>query len=190
MRSHRPSPRRFVDGSGQSIGYEGDVVFPLRIVANDPTQPVVLRLKLDYAVCEKLCVPADGSVELPLEAAAVTPANDPVLAAADARVPKPAAIGDHASLAIRGVQKEPGARFARVIVDVASPDGEAVDLFAEGPTPEWALPLPSPITGGPPGLHRFAFELDGLPPGQSAQDAVLTLTAVAGASAIEVKAGL
>jgi len=185
-----PSPRRFVDGSGQSIGYEGDAVFPLRIVANDPTQPVVLRLKLDYAVCEKLCVPADGSVELPLEAAAVAPANDPVLAAADARVPKPAAIGDHASLAIRSVQKEPGARFARVIVDVAAPDGEAVDLFAEGPTPEWALPLPSPITGGPPGLHRFAFELDGLPPGQSAQDAVLTLTAVAGASAIEVKAGL
>src|SRR6476660_1837337 len=66
-----PSPRRFVDDGGQAIGYEGDVIFPLRILANNPAQPVVLRLKIDYAVCEKLCAPAEGSAELPLAATAV-----------------------------------------------------------------------------------------------------------------------
>jgi DsbC/DsbD-like thiol-disulfide interchange protein len=185
-----PSPRRFADDGGQTIGYEGDVMFPLRIVANDPAQPVVLRLKIDYAVCEKLCVPAEGNAELPLAATVVASATEPALAAAEARVPTPAAIGDRAGLAIRSLHKEVGGRFARVIVDLATPDGDAVDLFAEGPTSEWALPLPMPVAGAPRGQHRFAFDLDGIPPGQSAQGAVLTLTAVAGRSAIEVKAAL
>ena len=185
-----PAPRRFVDDGGQSIGYDGNVIFPLRIVANNPAEPVVLRLKFDYAVCEKLCVPAEGNVELSLGATPIASMNGPALATAEARVPTRASIGDHAGLAIRGIKQEPGVHYPRVIVDVAAPNGEAVDLFAEGPTPEWALPLPMPVADAPPGVHRFAFDLDGLPPGQSAQGASLTLTATAGASAIEVKAAL
>jgi DsbC/DsbD-like thiol-disulfide interchange protein len=185
-----PAPRRLADEGGQSIGYDGNVIFPLRIVANNSAEPVVLRLKLDYAVCEKLCVPAEGTVELSLGATPITSMNEPALAGAEARVPIPASIGGHADLAIRGVKQVAGVRYPRVIVDVAVPNGEAVDLFAEGPTPEWALPLPMPAADSPPGIHRFAFDLDGLPPGQRAQGATLTLTATAGGSAIEVKAAL
>ena len=185
-----PAPRRFVDDGGQSIGYDRNVIFPLQIVANNPAEPVVLRLKFDYAVCEKLCVPAEGNVELSLGATPIASMSEPALTAAEARVPTRASIGDQAGLAIRGVKQEPGVRYPRIIVDVAAPDGEAVDLFAEGPTPEWALPLPTPVADAPPGVHRFAFDLDGLPPGQNAQGASLTLTATAGASAIEVKAAL
>jgi len=105
-------------------------------------------------------------------------------------VPKPASVGDNAPFAIRSFHEEPGGRFTRVVVDVAAPDGQGVDLFAEGPSPEWALPVPMPIEGAPSGLHRFAFDLDGLPPGASPHGAVLTLTAGAGRSAIEVKTKL
>ena len=59
-------------------------------------------------------------------------------------------------------------------------------LFAEGPTPRWALPLPEPVAGAPPGQQRFAFELDGLPPGEKADGASLRLTAVSGDKAVEV----
>jgi hypothetical protein len=59
-------------------------------------------------------------------------------------------------------------------------------LFAEGPTPEWSLPIPAPTEGAPPGLRRFAFDLDGLPPGASAHGATLRLTAVTAEAAIEV----
>ena len=59
-------------------------------------------------------------------------------------------------------------------------------LFAEGPTAQWALPLPEPVAGAPAGLQRFAFELDGLPPGEKADGATLRLTAVSGDKAIEV----
>ena len=43
------------------------------------------------------------------------------------------------------------------------------------------------MDGAPAGLHRFAFELDGLPPGASDRNAQITLTAVApNGEAIEV----
>ena len=40
--------------------------------------------------------------------------------------------------------------------------------------------------GAPPGLQRFAFEIDGVPPGEGYQGALITLTAVAPGRAIEV----
>ena len=64
--------------------------------------------------------------------------------------------------------------------------GRKVALFAEGPTPEWALPLPERIAGAPAGAQRFAFALDGLPHGASAAGAALKLTAVADGAAVEV----
>jgi hypothetical protein len=71
-------------------------------------------------------------------------------------------------------------------VDVAAPPGTKVDLFAEGPTPEWALPVPAPVGGASDGLNRFTFDLDGGPPGTDYRGSQLTLTAVGGAEAIEV----
>jgi DsbC/DsbD-like thiol-disulfide interchange protein len=140
-------------------------------------------------VCEKLCVPAEGSADLLLtNTTPGTAVYDEALAAAEARVPKPASLGDGAGLAIRDVRQEPGERYPRIVVDMAAPEGQSADLFAEGPTAEWALPVPAPIGGGPSGTRRFAFDLAGLPPGASAHGALLTLTAVAGGSAIEVTA--
>ena len=55
----------------------------------------------------------------------------------------------------------------RVFVEVAAPAGAEVDLFAEGPTSDWALPLPEPVAGAAAGTQRFAFDLDGLPTGAS-----------------------
>ena len=105
-------------------------------------------------------------------------ANEAALNAAEARVPKAAAIGDDGTPSIRAVHRETGSGKPRVTVDVAAPAGAPVTLFAEGPTAQWALPLPEPVAGAPAGLQRFAFELDGLPPGEKASGATLRLTAV------------
>jgi DsbC/DsbD-like thiol-disulfide interchange protein len=180
-----PAPHRFTDENGNTIGYKERVVFPLEVVPADAKKPVTLRLKLDYAVCEKVCIPAQDSAELPLGTDASTLA--PTLAAATALVPKPTSLGDAGPLAVRAVRRD---GKDRVAVDVAAPAGDSVVLFAEGPTPDWALPLPEPVSGGPAGLQRYAFALDGLPPGASAQGAHVTLTLVAGSKAIEVTAPL
>jgi DsbC/DsbD-like thiol-disulfide interchange protein len=180
-----PAPSRFPDGAGgNSIGYNGVLILPLHVVPQDAGKPVALDLKLDYAVCEKLCVPAEAKLQLMMTGA--ESANDAAVGAAEALVPVAAAIGSSGTPAIRAVRREPGTGKPRVVVDVAAPAGAPVVLFVEGPTPQWALPLPEPVTGAPAGQQRFAFELDGLPPGEKADGASLRLTAVAGGKAVEV----
>lgn len=183
-----PAPSRMADGGGQSIGYHDRVVMPLRVVLKDPSQPALLHLKLSYAVCEKLCVPAEASAQMTL--APAVSANDAVLAAAEARVPRPASIGDAGAVAVRQVRREDGGGKPRVVVEVAAPKDVPVDLFVEGPTPEWALPLPAPNASSPPGSRQFSFELDGLPAGAQPKGAVITFTLVTAAEAIEVKTRL
>jgi DsbC/DsbD-like thiol-disulfide interchange protein len=188
-----PAPERFSDGGGgYSIGYHGDVVLPLRIVPNDGSKPSSLRLKLGYAVCGKLCMPAQADLELTLSGKAG--AEEPMLLAAEARVPRRLALGEVAGLGVTAVHREAAdGKRERVIVDVAAPEGVPVELFAEGPTAEWALPLPQPAgpaPNGAPGTRRFTFDLDGLPTGAKAQGALLTFTAVSASEAVEVQARL
>jgi len=178
------APSRFPDGAGgNSIGYKGDVILPLHIVPQDKAKPTTLRLKLNYAVCEKLCIPAEANLEIALTGAASS--NDASLDAAEARVPKAVQVGSPGTPAIVAVRRQETSGKPNIVVDVAAPSGAPVTLFAEGPTQEWALPLPEPIAGAPAGRQRFAFELDGLPPGGTASGATLRLTAVSGDQAVE-----
>jgi DsbC/DsbD-like thiol-disulfide interchange protein len=178
-----PAPERMVDGSGTSIGYSTGIIFPLRVVPQEAGKPVALRLRLQYAICEKLCVPAEGRSELTLGSGRAS--QDAALTAAEGRVPKRAALGEGGDLSIRSVRREGGTGGKeRTVVDVAGPAG--VDLFVEGPNQQWALPVPTPVTGAPPGQQRFVFELDGAPTGESYRGAMLTLTAVAGGRSVEV----
>ncbi len=179
-----PAPRRLLEAGAVAIGYDRDVIMPLVVVPQDRGRPVALRLKLDYAVCEKLCVPAEGQADLRLSPG--TSSQEAALATAEARVPKKAALGEGSPLAIRAVKREDGGARPRIVVDVAGPPNGEVDLFTEGPGADWALPVPAAIDGAGPGLKRFAFELDGAPPGAKYQGARITLTAVAGEQAIEV----
>jgi DsbC/DsbD-like thiol-disulfide interchange protein len=182
-----PAPKRFPDGSGgHAIGYAHHLILPLHVVPRAAGKPVKLRLKVDYGVCEKLCIPVDTRADLLLTGKVST--HDAALAAAEARVPKPVALGE-GKFAIRAFRQEPASPPAssrpRIIVEVVAPDAAKVDLFAEGPTSDWALPLPEPIAGEP-GIRRFAFELDGLPADTKVAGTTLKLTAVAGEEAIEV----
>src|SRR6266403_6351222 len=148
-----PAPQRISEQGLVAIGYTGDLILPLAIVPQNRAKPVKLRLKLDYAVCETLCVPAEGQVELVLMGGPSS--HDAALAAAEARVPKKASLGEDSSLAVKSVRREQAGPRPRVIVDVAAPPTAQVDLFAEGPTPDWALPVPMAVEGAPAGLQRF-----------------------------------
>jgi DsbC/DsbD-like thiol-disulfide interchange protein len=180
-----PAPRLFSDDSGNSIGYADSVIFPVQVVPRQAGKPVTLRLKIDYAVCEKLCIPAEGRAELPL--AAGPSINDAALTAAEARVPVPASAAA-IELSVRRVNH---AAKPLVAVDLKTRSGKPVVLFVEGPNPEWALPIPKPAQGAPAGRQHFSFELDGLPPGISPKGPFeLTFTVVEDGQAIEVKTHL
>lgn len=178
-----PAPQRFEDGNGTSIGYRKGVVLPLAVTPRDPRQPVLLRVKVEYAICEKLCVPVEAKAALSL--APASPETQALLSAHEARVPKRSALGDAAPFAIVAVQQRAGGK-ERIVVDVRAAAGTTVDLFAEGPTADWSLPVPEPESDAPAGLKRFSFELDGLPSGETGKGSVIVLTAISGDTAIEV----
>src|SRR5947207_12472296 len=181
-----PAPMKFDDGAGgHSLGYQKQFVLPLRIVAKSPDRPVTLRAEINYAVCEKLCIPVEASAELAFTSVAST--EDSALFAALDTVPKPASVGDPNPLTIRDVKRD---GKTTVLVDVTAPDTRAVNLFVEGPTPDWALPVPKLLEHSPPGVKRFAFELEGLPPGAKPEGAALKLTLDGGDHAYEFNINL
>jgi DsbC/DsbD-like thiol-disulfide interchange protein len=180
-----PAPHAFRDEAGTTIGYKDNVIFPLRVSARQQDKPVTLRVKVDYAVCAKLCVPVEANAELTLAAAG---ADNAALAAAEAHVPQPISALD-AGLSARRANDDK--RKPLVVVDLAAPAGEPIEMFVEGPTAEWALPIPKPARGAPAGHQHFGFELDGLPPGIDPKGPFeLTFTIVKGSHATEVKTHL
>jgi len=181
-----PAPTKFDDGAGgHSLGYHNQVVLPLRIVAKAADKPVTLRADISYAVCDKLCIPVEANAELAFTSVAST--EDGALSAALDTVPKPANVGDPNPLTIRDVKRE---GKSTVLVDVTAPDAREVSLFVEGPTPDWGVPVPNLLEHSPPGVKRFAFELDGLPPGAHPEGAALKLTLVGGDRAYEFNINL
>ncbi len=182
-----PRPELLIDDSGaKSIGYHDHVVFPVLIQAADPAQPVKMRLKLDYAICEKLCIPADAFLMLD-----VPPQLDGLseaLEQADASVPQRVPFGEKEGLAITKVELKRGAK-SRAIIEVSAPQDVPAQLFAEGPSDKWAFPLPEQI-GWSGNKLRFALDFEGAaPPGSEPVPHKLILTLVAG-SAIEVEVPL
>jgi DsbC/DsbD-like thiol-disulfide interchange protein len=176
-----PAPHLLQDDDGNSLGYKDHVTFPVQVTPKQAGAVVKLRLKFDYAVCEKLCVPAEASAELTLGAGASV--QDATLNEAEALVPKKMTAAQ-AGLSAQRVNK---AAKPLVMVDLKAPAGAAANLFVEGPSPEWALPIPKPAPGAPDGHRQFGFELDGLPPGVDPKGQFeLTFTVVAGGRAIEV----
>jgi DsbC/DsbD-like thiol-disulfide interchange protein len=182
-----PAPSKFDDGAGgRSLGYHDQVVLPLRIVAKNADKPVTLRASINYAVCEKLCIPVEADAELPFTSVAST--EDNMLFTALDAVPKPANVGDPNPLTIRDVKRD---GKSTVLVDVVAPDDvKQVNLFVEGPTPDWGLPVPQPVEHSPPGVKRFSFQLDGLPPGTNPDGAALKFTLVGGERSYEFNINL
>jgi DsbC/DsbD-like thiol-disulfide interchange protein len=181
-----PAPKRITDGSGQvSIGYEDRVIFPLRIRAADAAKPVRLKLKLDFAACEKICIPAEAVLALDIEAN--TP-EEPALRDALARVPKPRKLGDADMPAVVSANVDRGKR-PQILVTVNADLTVPLDVFAEGPSEEWTLALPRRVehTGHYP---VFAIPLEGARLGKTEWPPKIRLTVVSGADAVEVEVPL
>src|SRR4051812_3683837 len=121
-----PAPHLFQDDDGNSLGYKDHVTFPVQVTPQQAGIPVKLRLKLDYAICEKLCVPVQASAELALGAGASS--QDTTLSDAEALVPKKATAAQAGLTAQRVNKAKPF-----VMVDLKVPANAPASLFVEGP---------------------------------------------------------
>ncbi len=63
VRVFYPIPKVMEQNGLRSIGYDSDVVFPLVVVARDPSKPVDLRAEVEVGVCEDVCIPVTLRVQ-------------------------------------------------------------------------------------------------------------------------------
>jgi DsbC/DsbD-like thiol-disulfide interchange protein len=69
-----PAPERIVESDGsEAFGYREGVIFSIAIESVDPSKPVTLALDANYAVCEKICLPAKANLTLSLPEDGSTP---------------------------------------------------------------------------------------------------------------------
>lgn len=186
-----PAPTRFEDSAGSSIGYKDRVVFPLTVTPEDPSRPVVLDLRMDYAVCEQVCIPAHAEARLPLGGARLSTPQGLRIQEAMAEVPEAKDLSGSATPGIRSVRAAPDGGI--VVVEAQVPDTRGlVDIFAEGPE-GWTFSAPLAMaTEAIPGGHRVTYRIkvDARPSGGTLADLPVTLTMVAGSDALEVRTRL
>jgi DsbC/DsbD-like thiol-disulfide interchange protein len=85
-----PAPRRIAEaGGGEAFGYDRALVLPIEVDPIEAGKPVALSLKLNYAVCEQICVPAQASLSLALPGAGAPPSPyAPAIAKAKQETPR------------------------------------------------------------------------------------------------------
>jgi DsbC/DsbD-like thiol-disulfide interchange protein len=170
-----PAPKRIKEADGgEAFGYDGSVVFPLRVKPRDPTKPAMLRLNANFAVCEKVCLPAKAHIELKLPSGPGSP-HAGAIDAALAAVPRPVKPEDFGAL------EALGADSWRLCF--AHEDGLPRDLFVEAPEGWWLKTAPTQANEG-----RDCFTLTiGDKPKDAALPVTLRLTLTGGAAAVETK---
>jgi DsbC/DsbD-like thiol-disulfide interchange protein len=168
-----PAPKRIKEADGgEAFGYDGSVVFPLAVKPRDPTKPATLKLNADFAVCEKVCLPAKAHLELTLPSAPGSP-HAGAIDAALAAVPRAVAAKDFGAL------EALGADSWRLCA--AHEDGPPRDLFVEAPEGWWLKTAPAHADGG----HDCFTLTIGDKPKDGALPVALRLTLTGGAGATE-----
>src|SRR5215470_19177528 len=59
-----PAPHRIADANGTAIGYDDEVIFPVKITPERDGEPVDLKLAFEYGLCKDLCIPNEVSLAL------------------------------------------------------------------------------------------------------------------------------
>jgi DsbC/DsbD-like thiol-disulfide interchange protein len=94
-----PTPGRYRDDSGETLGYEREAVFPVTVAAG-PATSVHLDLSLFFAVCKDVCIPAKAEASILLGPVAKDRAGAAKTERAMAAVPVPGDIVSAASIAV------------------------------------------------------------------------------------------
>lgn len=179
-----PAPKRYSDRAGDTVGYKGTVVFPVRLTPKDPALPIDLRLKLDYGVCREICIPAEADLALDIipDKATSIPAE---LDAALKRVPAPEDARRPNDPVLKSVRSELDGSNPRLVLEADFPGGaEHADIFIEAPDGLY-VPLPKKVAADETGHATFEVDLSDGSDVEDLKDKTLTATLVSDAGQSE-----
>ncbi len=157
-----PAPERFDDPGDTTFGYRSGLVWPLRVVPENPAMPVVLNLSMHFGICADLCIPRDSAMSLTVAAGgeggaiAETPYAEE-LRAALARVPLPLEDEERVALSWR----ENSAPILDVRLKGCGPGCTPPMLIVDGPRNIW-FGVPQTTREGD--VLRYEMEVETLSP--------------------------
>jgi DsbC/DsbD-like thiol-disulfide interchange protein len=147
-----PAPHRFADAGGTAIGYDDQVVFPVKLTPERDGEPIELKLAFAYGLCKDLCIPNDVSLDLTL-GADVGKGDALLLETFLARVPMPAR--DDVPPFVGNIEAKLDADKPQLVIDAVFPPGATgTDLFIDGG--DAFVPVPAPLGPVADGRQRFA----------------------------------
>jgi DsbC/DsbD-like thiol-disulfide interchange protein len=148
-----PAPHSFADASGTAIGYEDEVVFPVKLTPEREGEPIELKLAFSYGLCKNLCVPNDVSLALALSPE-IGKGDAALIDSFLARAPKPGKEGLLPQ--VSGVEAKLAADPPELLVDAAFPPGAtSTGLFIDGG--DVFIPTSKPLGPLDGGKQRFAI---------------------------------
>jgi DsbC/DsbD-like thiol-disulfide interchange protein len=153
-----PAPKRLEDPAGDTIGYEGDVVFPVQLTPKDPAHAVELRLAAEYGICREICVPVEAKLSL-----SILPNSATSLPAAVARALDvvPRTIGARRETdprLVRAATALSGEKPSLVFEVAYAGDTTGADLFVEAPDGLY-IGLPKRVGNASGSAIRFELDL-------------------------------
>lgn len=179
-----PAPARFELFGLDTFGYGGEVVLPIDVRPVRAGEPVRLDAKVDYLVCETICIPYQAELTLALPAGSATPS--PHAHAIDRFVARVPGDGSAVGLTIERVEWNGGAQpqlsvWARSVMPLAAPD-----IFVEG-AQGWSFAKPAVTLsdGGRQAIMRVPVRREGAPADRDLAGESVAVTVVDGERAAE-----
>ena len=187
-----PVPQRYTIFGLTTYVYQDAVILPLGITPTTPGEPVLLRGKLEYLLCDKICIPYEGALALDLPAGAAEPTDHAKsIAGFAAKVPRvivDAAAETRLVVEHAALTPESGGVMLEILARADRPFGKP-DAIVEGPaTLSFGAPREVSLSdGGRLALLRLPVGVAGKTDAMGAvPDApTLTVTLLDGERAIE-----
>jgi thiol:disulfide interchange protein DsbD len=107
-----PAPFRIPEGPVMTYSYFDTVTLPMTVTPPAATAPFTIDAKVTWLICEKICVPEEGRLQLVMPSGKPAPSMEaPLFAAADQRIPRPsryiAKLLPDATLVVSGAELSP-----------------------------------------------------------------------------------
>ena len=178
-----PAPRRYNDGYSISNVYEGRVIFPITLAAEDPTKSMTLHLTFDLGVCDTICIPMQLETSVTFEPNAIDATAIALFDEAIALLPNAPTPDEFEVVDFELVTKDGAVSFFEATAIVPQPFG--TELFVEGPRNWW--PTAPQQTARDGNRLTFAFSFERPDATEPLSGTVFTFTLISAGNAIEQK---
>lgn len=172
-----PTPIRFADAYGESIGYKDHVVFPIKLTLTNKGHGSKVAFEAFLGICREVCIPVRQafSLSVPPLLFASGETKD-LLGSALENTARPLPPQDQPVLVSLAPSAD-GATPARLTAQLPNHlHGQVDDVLIEGPS-HWFLELPrGQITSGSP--TYWALSLNGVPRSEEPWGAPIRLTMI------------